>query len=125
MKKSYIFVFSIMFISMGIFSTSAQIQSFNPPIFKPLKGYIPDAETAIRVAVAVWEPIYGKQQIQGQSPYKAKLSDGVWTVTGSLPEDKTIIDENGQELVIVTVGGVALIEIVKDTGCILRVTHGE
>ena len=36
-------------------------------ISMPLKGSIPDPGTAIRIAVAVWEPIHGKEQIKGFS----------------------------------------------------------
>jgi hypothetical protein len=74
-------------------------------------GYVPDAETAIAVAVAVWNPIYGKEQIEKEKPYKASLSNGVWTVEGSLPEGH--------------IGGVAEIDISKDDCKILRVIHGK
>ncbi len=37
----------------------------------PKEGYVPDAKTAIKVAVAIWEPIYGAQQINEQAPYSA------------------------------------------------------
>jgi len=77
---------------------------------KPKQGYVPDAKTATRIAVAVWEPIYGEEQIARQKPYKATLTNGVWTVEGSLP---------GPML-----GGVAVAEIMKDDGRILRVSHG-
>ena len=53
---------------------------------KPRDGYVPDAETAIAVAIAVWNPIYGKKQIEEERPYTARLEDGVWTVKGSLPK---------------------------------------
>jgi len=77
--------------------------------FKPKEGYVPDAKTAIKIAVAVWEPIYGEKVIAIEKPYIAKLSNDVWTVQGSLPKG--------------TVGGIALAEISKDDGRILRVIH--
>ena len=40
--------------------------------YKPPNGYVPDAETAIRIAIAVWEPIYGNVQIQGQAPFSGE-----------------------------------------------------
>ena len=86
---------------------------------------MPDAETAIRIAIAVWEPIYEEEQIQRQTPFYAQLNNGICTVTGSLPKDETVIDDNGRALAETTVGGVAVIEIIKDTGCIVRVSHGE
>ena len=33
-------------------------------VYKPKEGYVPDAETAIAIAVAVWNPIYGKDKIE-------------------------------------------------------------
>jgi hypothetical protein len=77
--------------------------------YKPKDGYVPDAETAIAIAVAIWNPIYGKKQIEEEKPFKASLSNGVWTVHGSLPEG--------------CVGGVAIAEISKDDCKVLRVIH--
>jgi len=79
--------------------------------FKPAEGYVPDAETAIAIAVAVWNPIYGKEKILGEKPYRASLENGVWTVRGSLPRGR--------------VGGVAEVDISKDDGRILRLIHGK
>ena len=73
-------------------------------------GFVPDAETAIAIAVAVCNPIYGKDDIERQKPYHATLSNGVWTVVGSLPPNM--------------VGGVAIIKISKDDGRILHIKHG-
>jgi hypothetical protein len=79
---------------------------------KPKEGFVPDAKTAIKIAVAVWEPIYGEAQIAGEKPYKARLdTNGVWSVEGSLPEG--------------WLGGVAVAEIAKSDGRILRVSHGK
>ena len=79
--------------------------------FKPKDGYVPDANTAIKIAVAVWEPIYGADKIAGEKPYRAKLNKGVWVVEGSLPEGWS--------------GGVAVAEIAKNDGRIMRVSHGK
>lgn len=77
--------------------------------YKPESGYVPDATTAIAIAVAAWIPIYGKKQIDGEKPYNAVLKDGVWTVSGSLPKG--------------WVGGTAEALISQDDGRILRITH--
>jgi hypothetical protein len=77
--------------------------------FKPTKGYVPDEQTAISIAVAVWAPIYGRKQIESEKPYKASLKEGIWTVTGTLPEGY--------------VGGTAIAEISQESGCIVRVIH--
>ncbi len=63
------------------------------------------------MAVAVWNPIYGKENIEKEKPYTASLANGVWTVTGSLPEG--------------VVGGVAEAEISKNDCKVLRVSHGK
>lgn len=77
--------------------------------YQPKNGYVPDEQTAISIAVAVWIPIYGKEQIEGEKPYKATLKNGVWTATGTLPEGFD--------------GGTAVAEISQDSGRILRVIH--
>jgi hypothetical protein len=82
-----------------------------PHNYKPEAGYVPDADTAIEIAVAVWEPIYGREQIAGEKPFTALLQNGVWIVEGSLPPRIK--------------GGVARAEIAKDDGRVLRVTHGK
>ena len=79
--------------------------------YVPNAGFVPTADAAIKIAVAVWEPIYGAAKIAAEKPYHATLANGVWTVTGSLP---------GQ-----VVGGVAVAEIAKADGRIIRVSHGK
>jgi hypothetical protein len=95
-----------------------QVRPVPPPVdqsnadrnsYKPKDGYVPDEQTAIAIAVAVWIPIYGKEQIESEKPFKATLKDGVWFVTGSLRENM--------------VGGTAIAEISQDSGGILRVIH--
>lgn len=78
--------------------------------FVPPNGFVPDAKTAISIAVAIWKPIYGAKQILSQRPFKAKLVDGFWHVEGTLP--------NG------AVGGVAEARISKADGRVVYVMHG-
>lgn len=75
------------------------------------KVRVPDEETAVAIAVAVWSPIYGKEQIEKEKPYQAALKDGIWHVSGSLPEGWK--------------GGVAEAEIAQEDGRILSISHGE
>lgn len=79
--------------------------------YKPVVGYVPNGETAIKIAVAVWTTIYGKDQIEKEKPYSAVLREGIWYVSGSLPPGYA--------------GGVAEAEISKDDGRILRISHGK
>jgi NTF2 fold immunity protein of polymorphic toxin system component len=84
--------------------------------FVPKNGFVPDPATAIKIAVAVWTPIYGAEHIAGEKPYRAKLKNGVWTVEGSLPKPPT----GG----FVT-GGVAVARISQKDASIIQVTHGQ
>ena len=87
---------------------------YKPPVdertYMPPAGYVPDASTAIKIAMAVWEPIYGREHIRRKKPFRAKLHNGIWSVRGSLPKGY--------------LGGVPEAEISKRDGRILRVSHG-
>jgi hypothetical protein len=74
-------------------------------------SYVPDQAAAIQIAVAVWNPIYGKEKIQKEKPFKAILRDGVWHVSGNLPKGR--------------MGGVAEAEISKTDGRIIRISHSQ
>ena len=90
-------------------------QRQRPHSYVPPNGFVPDSATAVRVAVAVWIPIYGEQQIRSEQPYVATLHGQTWTVTGSLSE---------RSVGGVAIGGVAIAEIAKQDARILRVSHG-
>ena len=77
----------------------------------PKNGFVPDKATALKIAIAVWLPIYGNV-IYKEQPFNAVLKDEVWTVSGSLPKGYNI-------------GGVVMIRIQKKDGKILRVIHGK
>ena len=81
--------------------------------YKPKVGYVPTAAVAIKIAIAVWEPIYGTESIAKQAPYRASLANGVWVVEGSMPAGKTVV------------GGLAIAEIAQDDGRVLRISHGK
>lgn len=99
------------FSLLSLLLASAVAQGPEPHNYKPAAGYVPDAATAIRIAVAVWNPIYGEKQIASEAPYRAVLKDGVWIVEGSLPKGH--------------IGGVAIAEISKDNAAVRRVSHGK
>jgi len=84
-------------------------ESENTPGFQPKEGMVPDTATAISIAVAVWNPIYGEKEIALEKPYNATLKSGLWTVTGSVPGG--------------WVGGVATAVISKKDGRIIKVYH--
>lgn len=78
--------------------------------YVPKNGFVPDSPTAVSVAEAVSIPIYGREKVESQKPFRASLKGSTWTVTGTL--------EKG------LVGGVAEVVIDKMTGRIIRISHG-
>ncbi len=105
--KSIIFIFCVFyFIAASLFAADKPKHNAMPRE----AGVVPNDATAIKIAVAVWEPIYGADNIARQKPFRATFAAGVWTVTGSLQKHM--------------VGGVALAEIAKTDGRILRISHG-
>jgi hypothetical protein len=80
---------------------------------RPKAGLVPDAATAIRIAEAVWIPLYGEKNTLDERPYRAALEDGVWKVTG------TLHCAGGGACT----GGTAYAEISRDDGRIIFVTH--
>lgn len=73
-------------------------------------NYVPTEEVAVKIAEAIWLPIYG-EKILKYKPYKATLKDKkVWIVTGTLSKG---------------LGGTPYIEIQKSDCKILVVTHGK
>jgi hypothetical protein len=101
------------FLALALASTLCAADPLKTPGpgYVPPSGLVPDAETAIAVAVAIWTPIYGAEQIQSQRPFKAKLAKGIWYVEGSLPPGIP--------------GGVAEARISKKDGRVLYVLHGK
>ena len=103
--KNYIF------LSIWLFSLfGSVIAEPSKHTVAPEQGYNPDARTAIKIAEAVWLPIYGKA-IYEKSPFAAKLQGEVWLVEGTSPDDK--------------VGGVLVAAISKESGQIIRISHGK
>ncbi len=79
--------------------------------FVPASGFVPNKETAMKIAEAVWLPIYGKEVLDHEKPFEATLEGDLWHVEGFLPEGWK--------------GGVAEIEINKSDGKVSRVSHGK
>ena len=119
MWKNGLFKIIFVIVCIAIFSTFSFAEVAdghykyidNVPYYIPKAGFVPDKVTAIKIAVAVWIPIYGEKEIEDQKPYEAVLKDGIWYVSGFLPED--------------FLGGTAEAEIVKENGKIIRISHGE
>ncbi|MBE4948323.1 YbbC/YhhH family protein [Chryseobacterium culicis] len=109
-----IHIMSILFLGLSNFNCSS-MKNDNKDIKKEVTmttiDYVPDGETAKRIAEAIWLPIYG-EDIYKQKPYLSSLSgDSIWVVKGTLPKNYR--------------GGVVYIEIRKRDCKILKVTHGK
>jgi hypothetical protein len=50
----------------------------------PTQGIIPDEVTAVNVAEAVFQPIFGTEEVKKYLPYHAQLKEGAWIVYGTL-----------------------------------------
>ena len=82
---------------------------------KPAAGYVPNAATAVRIAEAVWLPIYGEHELRSERPFVAELRGEVWHVRGTLPPPP----HPGWSVL----GGTAIAEIDRRTGRVLRISH--
>ena len=59
----------LIFVSIILLSSASIGADRNS--YKTKQGYVPDEQTAITIAVAVWIPIYGKEQIENEKLYRA------------------------------------------------------
>jgi len=84
----------------------------SPP---PKSGYVPDEATAVRIAVAVFIPIYGARNVKKEGPFHARLVGDEWIVIGTLPKADGLI----------VAGGTLTAEIDRSTGRIKDVYHGK
>ncbi|MCJ7936189.1 MAG: YbbC/YhhH family protein [Chryseobacterium sp.] len=86
------------FLILSIFSLFASCKSLNKSDMtnKPMNNsnintidYVPNEETAVKIAQAVWYSIYGNK-IDHFLPYKAVLVNNVWIVNGTLHDRKGV-----------------------------------
>lgn len=73
------------------------------------KDIVADSLSAVLIAKAAWYPLYGKEHIEREKPFRVTEYIKYWTVEGSLPE--------GHE------GGTAHIVIRKSDGKVMKVWH--
>lgn len=86
--------------------------------FRPARGYVPDASTAVKIAEAVLVPVYGKKHIESERPFTAKLKNDVWTVTGTLH-----CSDGKRGTTTHCFGGVAVVRLSKVDAHILSMVH--
>jgi len=111
MKKLFLIVLiPMMLLALGTSLKKPEDTRKNLSGYVPKTGFVPNAATAIKIAEAVWFPIYGKS-IYTKKPYKVSLKNNIWIVEGSIPANH--------------VGGVPYIEIQKTDARILKVMHSK
>ena len=91
--------------------TSARTAANDDQLPLPAKGIVPDEVTAVKIAEAIFEPIFGLERVNKFLPYHAHLDDGIWTVYGTL----------GPE----SLGGTPQLTIQKKDGKVIRVWHSQ
>jgi hypothetical protein len=77
----------------------------------PAQGIIPDEVTAVKVAEAVFPPIFGSEEVTKYVPYHAQLKEGIWTVYGTLKPGSR--------------GGTPQMTIQKKDGKVIEVWHSQ
>jgi len=86
--------------------------------YTPNGGFVPDSQTAVKIAEAVLIPVYGEKQIRSEEPFTAELKGVVWTVGGTLrcPDGKGGFTTDCD-------GGVAVVKLSKTDGRVLFMLH--
>jgi hypothetical protein len=77
--------------------------------YTPPDGFVPDAETAEKMAEVLLTRMYGDYQIELEMPLRATLNDNVWIVRGSAAR--------------IQLGGVAEMHIKKSDARIVYFKH--
>jgi hypothetical protein len=87
-----------------------------PGSYIPKDGYVPNAETAVKIAEAVLVPVYGEKKVISERPFTATLAGDIWTVSGTLhcTPPGSLCE-----------GGTAVVRISKASGQILQMSHGK
>ncbi len=107
-------VVAISVLAVTLVLSHAQAQP--EPSFKPKEGFVPNAETAVKIAEAVLVPVYGEKLVVSERPFNAVLQGDVWTVDGTLHCDDPVAFHCR--------GGTAGVKISKTSGQILNMIHG-
>jgi hypothetical protein len=98
----------LMAISLMLLSGGYQLSGAEK-LPMPPQGVVPDENTAVKIAEAVFPPVFGQEIVDKFRPYQAQLKDGVWTVYGTLKPGSR--------------GGTPMIRIRKQDAKVLGVWH--
>ena len=112
--KYWVILFSTVFLLVAAQGQSSSLRGG----FVPKDGFVPDSATAVAIAEAVLVPVYGKETVESERPFKATFQSGVWTVVGTLHCPSS----EGRETVTCD-GGNAEVKLSKADGRIVRMIH--
>jgi hypothetical protein len=56
----------------------------------PKSGVVNDAETAKRIAEAIWSSLFGAETVQAQAPIQVELQHNVWILHGNAAPDEAL-----------------------------------
>lgn len=109
--RRLIIAVSLLFVGLGV-AYSQEPRETKELSVKPKDGFVPNAETAVKIAEAVLIPVYGEKKISEERPFKATRQGDIWRVRGTLNCGSPNCE-----------GGTAVVRISKTTGKILFVGH--
>jgi hypothetical protein len=113
MRKCFFLSFAICLLLIKCDNADAVLTISDEYGFISSNGYIPDKETAIKIAKAIWQPIYGKRELFLLS-YDVKLeNESVWVIEGY----------SNLQIFFNKFGGGPIIKIDKFSGRVLYVGH--
>ena len=106
-------VMAILLVVVGVaVAYSQEPQEPKEASVKPRGGFVPNAETAVKIGEAVLIPVYGEATINHERPFKATRQGDVWRVMGTLNCGSPQCN-----------GGTAVVRISKTSGEILFMSH--
>lgn len=109
-----ILIILVFFINVTLINLQSHVKSESKS--KRGANFVPDKETASKIAGIILKNIYGEDNINKQLPLQIHLNEkDVWIISGSKPKPS-----KGKYFI----GGVAMIAIQRSDCKILYVTHG-
>jgi NTF2 fold immunity protein len=111
--KTFLFLTALFLSSISIASFTCEQKSQKIEEQKKINfcdTLLKNKKTALEYAQPILFKAYGKSKILGERPYRTNLTNGVWTITGTLKAQ---------------VGGVFLIQLNALDGKLIRPSHGQ
>lgn len=124
MKQKLLLMSLILFVLYPFAENSnGQIEGIRWNCCHPKMGVVPDSETAVALAKTVLLPIYHAEFLNGEEPFSASLTDGVWTITGTAPKfepNKIVKTPSGTGVTVISKEGPLQVTLSQWDGRILR-----